>query len=320
MERANILIVGAGPAGIATAVEAKVGGIGKVVVLEKADHICDTIVRLYHPGKRVDPNFQDLGLKPIGTLSFKTTTKEKFLQFIQKVVKKYNLDIRYKHTVDRVIKKNDFFEVRAGKDYLFKAPIVVLAIGIFGRPVKPKYKIPKEVRNKVFFGMPLSGPENKTVLVVGGGNTAAETAYLLSEKNKVFLSYRRPQFFRLNPVNMNKLEEKSKQGLINLLLNTDIEGIEPEGGQVKVRFKGGETMSFDAIYYCLGGATPQSFLQSIGVELEGKRPKIGPDGETNVRGLFLVGDLVAEKGSIMFAFNSAKITVDGILRKYGNVI
>ncbi len=320
MERADILIVGAGPAGIATAVEAKVGGIGKVVVLEKADHICDTIVRLYHPGKRVDPNFQDLGLKPIGTLSFKTTTKEKFLQFIQKVVKKYDLDIRYKHTVDRVIKKNDFFEVRAGKDYLFKAPIVVLAIGIFGRPVKPKYKIPKEVRDKVFFGMPLSGPENKTVLVVGGGNTAAETACLLSEKNKVFLSYRRPQFFRLNPVNMNKLEEKSRQGLINLLLNTDIEGIEPEGGQVKVRFKGGETMSFDAIYYCLGGATPQSFLQSIGVELEGKRPKIGPDGETNVRGLFLVGDLVAEKGSIMFAFNSAKITVEGILRKYGNVI
>jgi len=320
MEKTKILIVGAGPAGIATAVEAKVAGLNGIVILEKTDHICDTIVRLYHPGKRVDPNFQDLDLRPTGTLSFETTTKEEFLQFMQEIVEKYALNIRYKHPVDRIVKKNGFFEVRTGKDCLLKTPIVVLAIGIFGRPVKPNYKIPKEVKDKVFFGMPISVPENKKVLVVGGGNTAAETACLLSEKNKVFLSYRRPQFFRLNLVNLDKLKERQKQSCITLLLNTDIESIEPDESQVKVSFKDGRKMSFDAIYYCLGGATPQSFLRSIGVELEGKRPKVESDGETNIRGLFLVGDLVAEKGNIIFAFNSAKRAIDGILRKYSRIL
>ncbi|MDL1970239.1 MAG: NAD(P)-binding domain-containing protein [Candidatus Desulfofervidaceae bacterium] len=71
--------------------------------------------------------------------------------------------------------------------------------------------------------MPTTVPENKKILVVGGGNTAAETACLLSEKNKVFLFYRQPQFFRLNPVNLNKLKEKSRQDWIDLLLNTDKE-------------------------------------------------------------------------------------------------
>ena len=318
MEKVKLTIVGAGPAGIATAVEAKGAGLNEIVILEKTDHICDTMVRLYHEGKRVDPFFMKVKVKPIGKLSIDTMSREQFLDFMKEVVEKYSLDIRFRHEVNKIKKKNDCFEIHAGKEAIFEAPIVVVAIGIFGRPVKPGYKIPKAISDKVFFGIPAKPLENKKILVVGGGNTAAEAACFLCEKNEVFLSYRRPKFFRLNPINLCAIEDKCKQGSIKLMMNTDIEGLEPQDDQVCVHFKDGQKMYFDAIDYCLGGSSPQAFLRSIGVEVEGKKPKVSEDGETNVKGLFLVGDLVVKKGTIMGAFNSAKRTVDGILKKYGD--
>jgi len=318
MEKAKLLVVGAGPAGIAASVEAKVAGIRNVIILEKTDHICDTMVRLYHKGKRVDPFFANKREEPLGVLSFDVESREEFLTRMNKVVADYSLDIRFRHDVRRIIKKNDYFEAHAANNNFFDTPVSIIAIGIFGAPRKPSYEIPKEVRDKVFFGMPLETPKTKKALVVGGGNTAVEAACFLCGENEVCLSYRRPQFFRPNPVNLCTLEGKCKEGLIELLLDTDIESIETEGDQVKANFKDGRRMSFDTIYYCLGGSTPQSFLQSIGVKVKGRRAAVSQDGETNIKGLFAVGDLAAEKGNIMGAFNSAKLTVNGILQKYGD--
>ncbi len=320
MEKTKVVVVGAGPAGIATAVEAIEAGLNEIVILEKTDHLCDTMVRLYHEGKRVDPFFMKVKVKPIGKLSIDTMSREQFLDFMKEVVEKYRLDIRFRHEVNKIKKKNDYFEIQAGKDAIFEAPIVVVAIGIFGRPVKPSYKIPKAISNKVFFGIPNKPMQNKKILVVGGGNTAAEAACFLCEKNEVFLSYRKPKFFRLNPINLCAIEDRGKQGKIKLMLNTDIQSLEPEDNLVCVHFKDGQKMCFDVIDYCLGGSSPQAFLSSIGVEMEGKKPKVSEDGETNIKGLFLVGDLVVKKGTIMGAFNSAKRTVDGIIKKYRDVL
>ena len=320
MEKTKVVVVGAGPAGIATAVEAIEAGLNEIVILEKTDHLCDTMVRLYHEGKRVDPFFMKVKVKPIGKLSIDTMSREEFLDFMKEVVEKYRLDIRFRHEVNKIKKKNDYFEIQAGKDAIFEAPIVVVAIGIFGRPVKPSYKIPKAISNKVFFGIPNKPMQNKKILVVGGGNTAAEAACFLCEKNEVFLSYRKPKFFRLNPINLCAIEDRGKQGKIKLMLNTDIQSLEPEDNLVCVHFKDGQKMCFDVIDYCLGGSSPQAFLSSIGVEMEGKKPKVSEDGETNIKGLFLVGDLVVKKGTIMGAFNSAKRTVDGIIKKYRDVL
>ena len=320
MEKTKVVVVGAGPAGIATAVEAIEAGLNEIVILEKTDHLCDTMVRLYHEGKRVDPFFMKVKVKPIGKLSIDTMSREQFLDFMKEVVEKYGLDIRFRHEVNKIKKKNDYFEIQAGKDAIFEAPIVVVAIGIFGRPVKPSYKIPKAISNKVFFGIPNKPMQNKKILVVGGGNTAAEAACFLCEKNEVFLSYRKPKFFRLNPINLCAIEDRGKQGKIKLMLNTDIQSLEPEDNLVCVHFKDGQKMCFDVIDYCLGGSSPQAFLSSIGVEMEGKKPKVSEDGETNIKGLFLVGDLVVKKGTIMGAFNSAKRTVDGIIKKYRDVL
>ncbi len=322
MEEAKIIIVGAGPAGIATGVEAKTAGIEPVIILEKFDKPCETIHKFYHPGKRVDSAYRKMKLEPIGVCRFETCTKEELLELINRYIQDYDLDIRFKYAVQKIEKENDCFLVYTSKDKTFKAPIVVVAIGIFGKPVKPNYPIPKEIKNRVFFGTQTEVPsEIEKALVVGGGNSAAETACFLSGNTQVYLSYRRPQFFRINEANLAELDKRVNEGKVKLLLNTNIEGLEPTpDGKIEVKFKEIDPLVVDAIYYCLGGSTPENFLKSIGVEIEGKRPKIDEYGETNLAGLFLAGDLAAEKGSIMAAFNSAHKVIEGVIKRYSEQI
>jgi thioredoxin reductase (NADPH) len=68
-----------------------------------------------------------------------------------------------------------------------------------------------------------------------------------------------------------------------------------------------EPRTFDRVIYALGGTTPTNFLRMLGIEFTDEGPVFNESGETNVSGLFLIGDLVVGKtgGSIITAFNSA---------------
>lgn len=320
MEKAKVVIVGAGPAGIATAVEAKEAGIAPVMVLEKKGHACDTIVSLYHEGKRVDPVYRKVKIASIGKLSFDTETREAFLKRIKRIVAEYELDIRYWNEVQKVVAHEDRFHIQTSGGLEIAAPIVVIAIGVFGKPIKPSYAIPKEVRDKVYFSLPKEPPKDQKILVVGGGDSAAEYACFLSCDNEVILSYRKPEFFRINETNLCNLKDRTCEGNITLKMSSDIEALEQDGDRVKARFQGEGELCFDAIYYCLGGSTPQTFLEGIGVTCDGRKPQVDEHGETNIPRIFLAGDLVANKGSIMAAFNSGRRTVDGIVKRYKELL
>jgi thioredoxin reductase (NADPH) len=274
-------------------------------------------VKFYKPGKRVDANYREKDIKPLGICSFETETKEEFLRRMEKWIKDWNLDIRFNSEVTEIKKHNKGYEIFIKDKPEYLADFVVIAIGIFGKPNRPSYPIPQELKDKVFLEPPLEIPENKKVLVVGGGNTAAEVACCLCEGNEVYLSYRRPQFFRINEINLKNLEEKEKEGKIKLLMATDIEKIEPYEERIKVYFKDGKEDTYDFIYYCLGGTTPENFLRRIGIEFDEKgNPLIDEFFETNLSGVFLAGDIALKQGSIMKAFNSAYIIVQRIKEKY----
>lgn len=317
MEKVKLAIVGAGPAGIACAIEAKAMGLEPTIILEKAPHVCDTIVRLYRPGKRVDAIYRGVEVEPLGICKFETESKEAFLERIQRWIEEYKLDIRLQSEVNYIKKINNEYEITVNNEPKIRAEFVILAIGIFGQPKKPDYPIPKEVKNKVFFEPPNICPSSGKVLVVGGGDTAAEVASFLCKNCEVYLSYRRPKFFRINPVNLKILEEKVAQGKVKLLLGTDIEKLEPEEDKIKVFYKDGSGDTYDFIYYCLGGSTPKGFLKYIGVEFDLEdRPKVDENFETNLPKLFLAGDIAVPKGSIQLAFNTAHIILKAIKEKY----
>jgi len=317
MKEVKLCIIGAGPAGIAGGIEAKANKIEPVVILEKAPHVCNTIEKYYKPGKRVDAEYRGLESKPLGICSFETETKEDFLKRIYKWIEEWKLDIHLNSEVTGIKKINKKYEIYVKGDPKFQTDFVIIAIGIFGRPRKPSYPIPKEIKDKVFFEPPLEYPEAEKVLVVGGGNTAAEVACFLCEKAKVFMSYRRPQFFRINPTNLEILENKVKENKITLLLNTDIEKVEPYNNKVKVYYKDGKEDIYDYIFYCLGGTSPRKFLESVGIEFDEEgNPKIDEFYETNLPGVFLAGDIAVKKGNIMSAFNTAHIVIKRIKEKY----
>ncbi len=317
IEKFKIVIVGAGPAGIATAIEAKANKIEPVVILEKSENVCNTIVKFYKPGKRVDANYRNSNIKPIGICFFETETKEKFLNRIEKWIKEWNLDIRTNSEVNGIKKLNGTFEVLIKNKPSVLSEFVVIAIGILGKPNKPSYPIPEKVKDKVFFEPPIILPENKKILVVGGGDTAAEVACSLCEKNQVFISYRRPNFFRINEINLKILEEKVNEGKIKLLMNTDIEKIDSINDKIKVFYKDNKEQIYDRIYYCLGGTTPQRFLRDIGIQLDEEgNPIVDEFFETNLPKVFLAGDIGLKQGNIMKAFNSAHIVIQRIKKKY----
>jgi thioredoxin reductase (NADPH) len=311
LEKVKIAVIGGGPAGIACAVEARAKGVEPVIVLEKHKEVCYTIFKFYKPGKRVDANYREKNLTSIGLCSFETETKEEFLKRMDSWIKKWNLDIRTNSEVTNIIHKNSDYEIWVKDKPKFLAEFVVIAIGIFGTPNKPGYPILSELKDKVFFEPPDIFFEGKKILVVGGGNTAAEVSLQLCDKNEVYLSYRRPSFFRINETNLNLLYQK--EGKVKLLLGTDIESIAPEGEKVNVVFKDGKTENYDLIIYCLGGSTPKKFLKKVGIKLDEKEnPILNEHFETNLPKVFLAGDLAFKSGNILKAFNSAHVVIEKI--------
>ncbi len=317
MREVLIAVVGAGPGGIAAAVEAKANGISSVLVLEKGPYPCYTLVKLFKPGKRIDANYKGIAEKPQGVCYFETETKEEFLERINRWIKEWNIEIIFNAEVTGLKRKDDSYIIFVKNQPFLKARFVIIAIGIFGKPNRPSYPIPREVRKKVFFEPPNFCPAGAKVLVVGGGNTAAEAACYLTECADVYLSYRRPKFFRINETNLKILEEKVKEGKIHLLMNTDIERVEPYQDKVRVIFKDGRFMEFDYIFYCLGGRSPVGFLKHIGIEFsEDGKPMVDEFFETNLPGVFLVGDIAVSRGNIALAFNTAYKVIRRIKEKY----
>ncbi|MDW7774517.1 MAG: NAD(P)-binding domain-containing protein [Desulfobulbaceae bacterium] len=318
MESVKLAVIGAGPAGIALGVESARAGIPGVVILEKAGHICDTIASLYRQGKRVDAVYRKVAVEPRGSLSFTTMAKESFLDWMDELTAGHRLDIRHSHEVLEIRKKENGFLILCGNNAAIEADLVVIAIGIFGRPVKPSYKLAAEIKDRIHFSMPEQPPVGKELLVVGGGDSAAEAACYLSRQNHVTLSYRREEFFRINEQNLCTLNQCCNFENLATRLGADITGVAADEKRVSVCYGGKEEVVYDAIFYFLGGSTPRAFLEKAGIAYAGNKPAADQYGESNIPGLFLAGDLVAEKGTIMTAFNSAAAVIARIAEVYAD--
>jgi thioredoxin reductase (NADPH) len=327
----DIAIIGAGPGGVASAIEAKLKGIEKIVVLEKADNHHDMIRKFYKPGKRVDKDWQGKKFEFIGNVTFEECSKEEFLDQMDKKIDEAGIrdKIKYNHHVYGVEKKGDIFEIGADHELgVIQAKKVIVAIGRMGKPNKPGYKFPPKIRPRLNFNLDKVQP-NEKVLVVGGGDTAGEYAYGLVDMNigcDVTLNYRRAEITRMNPTNKEIVERYFKEGKIHPKLGVDIENVEIveediEKGitppRVKVNYKDGTSEIFDRVVYALGGTSPVDFLKNSGIELnEWKEPIHNEETmETNVEGLYTIGDVVTSAGSIALAFNHAYLAVNDIAKK-----
>lgn len=298
----QLAIIGAGPAGIATAIESYVLGMRDIVLLEKDENHNATIRKFYKDNKRVDKDWKGQKVELDGTIYFMDGTKESTLDFFDQLLDNEAVELRTHTEVQKIVEIKGGFEVFIAGGSI-KASYVVVTIGRMGKPNKPDYKIPPSIKNQIHFT--LDGcSQGEKVMVVGGGDSAIEYAVELCERNEVSICYRRGTFRRANPTNQADIEKAVANGSVRPLLNTEITELESESGKVKVMYSDGTSELYDRLVYAIGGTTPSGFLQSSGIREEDGKPVHDENYQTNVEGLFVAGDITQESGgSIALGLN-----------------
>jgi len=317
----DIAIIGGGPGGIGTAIEAAVHGIDKVILIDKADNHSSTIRKFYKDNKKVDRDWKGQTLSVDGNIPFMDGTKESTLDFFDQLLDEEKIDTAFNTEVESVIKNKDGLFLITTSTQSYKAVAVVVTIGRMGKPNKPSYKIPASIKKFVNFNLDKCSSGEK-ILVVGGGNSAAEYAYdLADEENDITLVYRKAEFNRLNPHNEDVLRAYNGQERLRLRLNTDIESVESASGKIKVNFNDGYHTIYDRIIYAIGGTSPVDFLKKCDIELdENLKPVYDEHYRTSVHCLYVAGDIAFDTGgSIAAALNHGFHIVNSFLRRSGKI-
>ena len=314
----DLVIIGGGPGGIGAVVEAKVLGLGRVMLLEKTENHSHTIRKFYKDKKRVDKDWRGQTVELEGNVNFVDGTKESTLDYFDYLLDDKLIDSCFSCEVLKVEKDDDgMFTVFASSGTL-KAKNVIVSIGRMGKPNKPSYKIPASLRPLVGYNLDKCGNGEK-VLVVGGGDSAVEYACDLTVSNDVTLTYRREELTRPNPTNQEMIKKHflGDNSCIQMKLGIDIENVVGEHGKLRVNFSDGTHELYDRAVYAIGGTTPKDFLKACGVTLDEKgEPIFDENYESETKGLYIAGDIAfASGGSIAIALNHGYRIVNHILSK-----
>ncbi len=311
----DMIVIGGGPGGISATVEAKMRGVQSVLLIEKGENHSQTIRKFYKDNKRVDKDYKGQVVELEGNVKFSDGSKESTLDYFDSLLDNGEIDTAFNSEVESVKKVGDSFQVVTTKAG-YETKNVIVAIGKMGKPNKPDYPIPPSIKQLVNFNLDKCSQGEK-LLIVGGGNSAAEYAIELSRTNTVTLNYRKPTFTRLNDINQKQLMAYDGQELLRLRLGVDIASLENASGKVQVNFTDGNFTVYDRVVYAIGGTTPVDFLKKCGITLdENDNPIFDHNHETEVPGLYLSGDIAVNSGgSIAMALNHSYHIVQHILGK-----
>ena len=259
----DLVIVGAGPAGLAASLAAKDKGL-RYVTLEQETELGGSI--LHYPRAKVAMT-APVKLPIVGTVKMTEISKEELLAFWKKVVRSQQLAVRFGERMQGLELVDGGWEVRASSG-TFRAPCVLLALGRRGTPRKLGARgeeLPKVVYR-------LLEPEQfagRKVMVVGGGDSALEAALAVSEVRgaDVVLCYRGDAFNRVKAKNRQRVEAAAGTGRLRVMLEANVARIAPESVDVDQK---GRIVSLrnDAVVVCAGGELPTPLLKQAGVAIE----------------------------------------------------
>lgn len=298
----ELAIIGAGPAGIGTAIESYTLGMRDIIMLEKEENHNSTIRKFYKENKHVDKDWKGQKVDLDGSVHFVDGTKESTLDYFDSLLDNELIELKTHCEVQKISKHDDGFEIFISGGSIV-ARNVVVTIGRMGKPNKPSYKFPPSIKHLVNFTLDSCGSGEK-IMVVGGGDCAIEYAVELSGRNDVTICYRRDSFTRANPINQANIMKAIGEGHLFALLNSEITQLEAENGRIKVIFSDGYWELYDRLIYAIGGTTPSGFLAGSGIIEEGGIPVYDGNYQTNIPGLFVAGDITQESGgSITLGLN-----------------
>jgi thioredoxin reductase/NAD-dependent dihydropyrimidine dehydrogenase PreA subunit len=265
----DLVIVGAGPAGISATLAAKKAGL-KTLTLEQ-DTLGGTVYT-YPRSKIIMTHPMDLPL--YGKVKLKETSKDELLNLWQKVLGENNISIQENTKVEAINRVGNEFEIETLTGEKISSKTVLLALGRRGTP--RKLGVEGEMSQKVAYR--LLEPEliqNKKVLVVGGGDSAVESALLLANENKVTLSYRSEKFSRLKTKNSELIKNAALTGLVDIQYSTEVIAInEKQVHLINKITNENMTIDNDMVYIFAGGELPNGFLKKCGIQVNLKQGEV----------------------------------------------
>ena len=304
----DLIVVGAGPAGLSAACHAHKNGM-KVLVIEKGE-IANTIFE-YPKGKHVMAEPAEVPLR--GGLSFGAGRREALLRQWGETVASDGVEIRRPEEVQSLSKSGAVFTVKTnGGEYASAA--VILAIGTQGNP--RKLNVPGSDHPDVLTR--LDDPAkyvNEDILVVGAGDAAIEAALALSERNRVTVVNRSPEFYKLKDALFRDISKKVEMKQVAALHSAAVERIAEQIAYVKVPDRVVE-VKVSLVLVRIGTEIPRPFLERVGVRFASSDPKAPPmlsaHHETSVPGLYLIG-AVSGKDLIKLGMNQGYDVVEHVL-------
>ncbi len=321
----DVIIVGAGPIGIACGVEAKRRGL-RPLLIEKGS-LLNAIYEF--PTNLVF--FSTSNLLEIGDVPFITSgpkpTRLEILRYYTRLAEHYELEFKIYERVEQVLREEDGgYRVSTSRQRSYRASYVVLAIGFYDFP--NMLDIPGEDLPKVSHYYREAHPYyRQKVAVIGGQNSAVETALELYRNNaEVTLIHREPKLGRsVKYWIMPDIENRIKEGSIKAYFDTVVTRIDPD--TITLQTKGGKpfTIENDFVLAMTGYHPDYDFLEKVGVELnpETKKPSYDPETmQTNVDDVYIAGVACGGLTDINKIFiengrEHAKLLVADILKKMG---
>ena len=331
----DLIIIGAGPAGISAAYEAKKAGL-KHLVLEKG--LIGNTIYHYPVGLTVFSTTNELEFEP-GELNpaREKPTREELLSYYVRFVLDHDLNVLTEERVTSVEKmeespaKSQSRKDNAGfrvitENAEYQARSVLFAIGAMDYP--RKLGVPGEDLPKVYDHFRETYPwVKKKALIVGGGNSAGEAALFLAQEGaETTLAIYRGDWDNNDPKQgcikywvKQPLEEELKEHCLNLFFLGRV--IEIREHEVELESETGErvVMPNDVVFILIGADADLTMLKALGVETEhgkyGEVPVYDPDTfETNVTGIYVAGHFTNQR-HIKGAIDAGKVIVPGLAEK-----
>jgi len=256
----DVLIVGAGPAGISASLRAIEKKLNYITVDE--GEIGGTVAK-YPRQKLVLTSPVEFPM--YGKFKKTELSKEELIEFWHKCLQRADFKLRQGEKVDDIKKGEDGIFTVTTPQSQHRAHAVILALGKSGSPRKLGVK-GEELPKVMYRLIEADHYINKKILVVGGGDSAIEAAMGLGHQvgNQVTLSYRKEAFTRIKERNAQRIQESMRKGKVKVIFNSAPVEFKPDSVVLEVSGQS-QVLPNDYVWIFAGGEPPTAFLKKIGV-------------------------------------------------------